>query len=142
MLDEVVMPSKENNYTIKFYGYGVDNSVLVLRDRRADKTYTDASGQILSPIIAAIYFSGSQYDTYEFRVVMPNNIPLSTGQSSNSRDLFGEGNIYRPLIVNNLLGGYPALVPNGIVPPNHNRLLGLPHILNHPDPTNLILPTE
>lgn len=41
-----------------------------------------------------------------------------------------------------IINGYPALVPNGIVPPNHNKLLGLPHILNHPDPTNLILPTQ
>ena len=49
---------------------------------------------------------------------------------------------YHPLTAGNVISGYPALVPNGIVPPNHNKFLGLPHILNHPDPTNLILPTQ
>ncbi|MEK9769383.1 MAG: LamG-like jellyroll fold domain-containing protein [Betaproteobacteria bacterium] len=49
---------------------------------------------------------------------------------------------YHPLTARNVINGYPALVPNGIVPENHNRLLGLPHILNHPDPTNLIFPTQ
>ena len=48
---------------------------------------------------------------------------------------------YHPLTAGNVTTGYPALVANGIVPRNHNKLLGLPHILNQPNPQNLILPS-
>lgn len=49
---------------------------------------------------------------------------------------------YHPLTAIDVMNGYPALVPTGIVNENHNRLLGLPHILNNQNPTNLILPTQ
>lgn len=49
---------------------------------------------------------------------------------------------YTPFTTTDTISGYPALIPNGTVPPNHNRLLGLPHILNQPNPQNLILPNS
>ena len=48
---------------------------------------------------------------------------------------------YTPFTTTDTISGYPAMVPSGIVPRNHNKLLGLPHILNQPNPQNLILPS-
>lgn len=53
----------------------------------------------------------------------------------------GKSGTYDPHIAGTPIIGYPALVPSGIVPRNHNKLLGLPHILNQPNPQNLILPS-
>lgn len=124
--------------TIRLQSPGDDNSRVVITDERPGTPPGERT------VVAECHVYSGSTATFEVPVIQD---PDPDDRETLSVSGGGEVIHYNPVIVDwrnfeEELLGYQALVPNGIVPPNHNKLLGLPHILNHPDPTNLILPTQ
>ena len=127
-------PTRSNNYvmTIELQSPG-DNSRVIITDERPGTPPGERT------VVADCFIRGGYTATFKVPVIQDPD-PDDQGEI----EVVGGGvvNHYNPATAGNAKRGYDALIPNGIVPPNHNKFLGLPHILNQPDPTNLILSTQ